>query len=168
MPANARYRRRGHDHHELASKMIEQLKDGERFHILHGYQFVRVPGSYDVDLKNDLPSWGAAWEVHGERLLLEFIKRNPGRRPQAWHQFESNVLPDRGEEEEELEWLDRCNQVGDDERAAIVKKARELIAFNRGRNPEKPGSNFIPDMYGHVKYAVDHELLDEGEYPDFY
>ena len=42
----------------------------------------------DTDLASDIDASRAAWELHRDTLLPEFIKANPGRRPFAWWIFD--------------------------------------------------------------------------------
>ncbi len=102
-------------------------------------------------------------------MLPEFIAENPGRRPAAWWLFSAPEDVEIDDENgPEMDVLFDHGLFAPEELEAIAAKARELIACNRGQDPKRPGSNFIPDMYGHIAFSIEHELLNDSELPDFY
>ena len=49
---------------------------------------VRIDPVEDLDWTcDDAPAARAAWEIHGQQLLADFIAKHPGRRPWAWWRF---------------------------------------------------------------------------------
>ncbi len=117
------------------------------------------------DLAETPDVWLELYERHRDAVLAYHVERTPGSRPEAWHQFEAPALPAQQPEEPEAHWLERIGQIDDDERAAILAKARELIRYNSGRDPNNPSSHFVPDTHGHIEFATDHDLLEDSELP---
>jgi hypothetical protein len=53
--------------------------------LLHGRGFFREPAFADEE------SFAAAWEIHRDRLLPEWIAAHPGTRPAAWWKREHHI-----------------------------------------------------------------------------
>jgi hypothetical protein len=80
--------------------------------------------------------------------------------------WEGGQHPAQREGEPESYWLERCGLLDDAERAEILKRARILILYNKGRRPDDPRSNFIKDEQGFIEHCLDHDMLSDSETPD--
>jgi hypothetical protein len=130
------------------------------WHILTGRSLIRVGGD---DLESTPELWEALWRDNADRLLAVWIAERPGERPPVW--WEASC-PDDGpaDGESEPEYLWRLGLIGDAEVDAIRAKVQSLIAFNRHRDPTRPGSNFIPpDDVARFAAKVEVGLLDDEE-----
>jgi hypothetical protein len=134
-------------------------------HVCSGRNPIRI-GSNTADLRNDLPAWCAIWAELRDELLPQFIRENPGRRPAAWWRFDAPHNVDLTEDETEVEVLHAAGLLSDPEVESITAKARELLAYNRGRDPDDEASGFIPDHHGYAAFASDHGLLTDEEADD--
>jgi hypothetical protein len=139
--------------------------DFDRRHVCEGRSLIR-DGSSDLE---DTPGvWRRLWRESRAALLAEWIEENPGTRPEAFYRFDCGRFPDQTDDESQPEYLERLGLIGESEREAIRQKALELIAHNRNRSPYEPRTNFIPDAYGYVAYAIRFNLLQPDECPAFF
>jgi hypothetical protein len=145
---------------------MNTMDGNESYHIQTGKPLIRT--GVDAFLVDDPALWQQLWAEYRDELLLAWIKRKPGTRPAAFWRFDANGFPDRAEYETEAEHLHRLGLLDDDEINAIKAKALELIAFNRGRKPSDPNSNFIPDHEGRIQFCIDNDLLTEAESPPYF
>ncbi len=90
-----------------------------------------------ADLADDPELWAQVWERCRSEVLPQWVERNPGRRPEAFHEFETGDLPEQEEGETEIEWLFRCGLLEPDEFEAIRQKAKTLAEHNRSRRPDR-------------------------------
>jgi hypothetical protein len=100
-------------------------------------------------------------------VLAEWVRDRPGSRPQGFYEFDAWQFPEQKQDESEMTWLMRIKQLGPEELAAIVEKARALITYNRGRSPESK-SNFIPDHSGVVQFCAEHQLISDDDLPPYF
>jgi hypothetical protein len=127
--------------------------------ICSGRSLIRGP---DVsDLQDNPPLWKQLWQQHKVECLVDWCRRYPGSRPEAFWRFEGHK--DVPEDQQEIDYLHRLNQISPEEIELIAARARELIEYNHGRDPADPKSNFCEDEDGYVAFACKHGLLPGTE-----
>ena len=132
----------------------------EAWAVLEGRSLILVGN--EADLVDDPELWAQVWERCRAELLPRWIERNPGRRPEAFHAFDTDDLPAQEQGESETEWLFRCGLIEPDELEAIRTKAKTLAKHNRTRRPDRVGDNYSSP--GEIEqFAVAHGLVTPEE-----
>lgn len=126
-------------------------------HAQYGAPLIRADQPH---LEDDPDLWSQVWSGAGEMLLADWIGRNPGTRPPAWHRFDCDEEPAEGEGE--ADFLDRIGELSAEELEGIHRKVLGLVEYDRGRRPEVASDNFIPAAEIH-RFAARKGLLTETE-----
>jgi hypothetical protein len=117
------------------------IEDEDRHHIATGHAMIRLGDQ--PDLADEPLLWAEIWSSARGELLPDWIRQHPGSRPEAFWKFDAIHIA-RLEGESEPACLHRHHLLSAEELEGIRRKARELVAHDRGRDPGEPGSNFIP------------------------
>jgi hypothetical protein len=136
------------------------LNDDELWNIATGREYVRKgEGLGPDDFETDPAFWAELWRTHKVEVLRDWLSRDCGTRPPAYWRFQAD---DRREDESEVAYLARTNELGPDEIAAIVTKTRELAEFNaRYQRGDRLGHFIEPDSLSPIyRWCCEAGLVD--------
>jgi hypothetical protein len=95
----------------------------EAMHVATGRRLLKVLD--DPDLSSNVPLWRALWSKYRDEILPAFVRENPGRRPEAWHEFEApEPWP---EDESEVDYLWRVGVIEPAELDGIHRMVLSLL-----------------------------------------